>query len=807
MSAIIHKISEYSKKKIFRNILFVIYLIGSAILVIVCNVYIFHAWKNGILETETEAVQLAEVAEAGIPKSYISKLDDDFNYSGLTEYVEVRHILSSIAKLNNNVRFTYIYIEKEGEIYFVADSEPVWSEDYSPPGQEYIEAEEKTFLPFRTGKTVLTKPTKDRWGNWVSVLVPMKSLENGEVIAVFGVDFPAETWNETAIARTMQAGLVSLCILFIYSILSFAFVQNRQLYKEKGKLLESERSKSVFLANLPGMAYRCSYDRKWTMHYISAGCMELTGYPSKSLINNRNLSFNDLIMPQYQEYLWESWKVAIQDGSKLKEEYEIITASGEIKWVYEQGQAIYDENNNIEALEGLLIDITSQKEQEKKFRFISEHDTISGLHNRRYLEAILPLELESSRVEKHALVLVNIRRFNMINITYGYFYGEKLIKEMVELLLEICQKDHSLFHISIDRFAILIHDYQNQTEISDLCDTIIRRMQNLRSINNVQASLGIVELKDDKMNADYILKLASIAAEQASKNQTLDYCFFNQEMEERITYKELMKEELAHAAVNDDDKNLFLVYQPIVDLKTGKIYGFETLARFKSESLGWVSPADFIPIAEETGIIVSLGKRIMRQAFEFLKSLELQGYDHIMLSFNVSAIQLLQDDFIQILEGTISEADINPVNLNIELTESVFSNDYEEINRILAKIKERDIKVSIDDFGTGYSSLARERELIVNCIKIDKYFIDHILTSDAKEYITGDIISMAHKLGHYVVAEGVECEIQKQYLMEYNCDYLQGYLFSKPLSPEMALELLEIEEKGCHAYEKAEGET
>jgi PAS domain S-box-containing protein/diguanylate cyclase (GGDEF)-like protein len=568
------------------------------------------------------------------------------------------------------------------------------------------------------------------------------------------------------------------------------FVEDISKQKEIEKeLYKSERSKAVILENLPGMAYRCNYDREWTMRYVSRGCSDLTGYRPESLLQNRDLSYNQLIMPKYQEFVWTKWRTALSEGSKFKEEYEIITASGEIKWVFEQGQGVYNEINEIEELEGFIIDISQRKEQEMKFKYDSEHDKLTGLYNRRYFETSLYSEIHSNKLESKALLLVNIRNFNNINITYGYFYGEKLIVEMAKLLTDLCMENKQLFHISIDRFAIVMK-YQNHIEISDFCETIFHHIQNIQTINNVQVSIGIVDLQNCDISVDNILKFASIAAEEADKNQEMQYCFFNQEMEERIMHREKIKEELSIAAINDEDENFYMVYQPIIDLKTDKIYGFEALARFKSEKLGWVSPAEFIPIAEETGIIISLGKRIMRQAFHFLKTLELLGFDSILLSFNVSAIQLLREDFIDTLHELMTESGIHPRNLNIELTESVFLNDYNEINKILNHIKELNINISIDDFGTGYSSLAREGELDIDCLKIDKYFIDKLLTLNFDEALTGDIISMAHKLGHCVVAEGVEHERQKQYLIEHNCDYMQGYLFSKPISSELAIKLL-----------------
>lgn len=591
------------------------------------------------------------------------------------------------------------------------------------------------------------------------------------------------TWINMMVSRLKLEGSSD----FYHLCLATDINREKEIQQE---LYQSENSKSNFLENLPGMAYRCNYDREWTMRYVSRGCIELTGYQPESILDNQELSYNDLILPHYRDYLWDQWLQVLGDKSQLREEYQIRTASGEIKWVYEQGHPVYDGNENVEALEGIIIDITRQKEQELKLKYMNEHNSLSGLYNRRYFEAVMEEERRAYDAVNKALILVNIRKFNKINLTYGYYQGERLIQAMADMLKEICGEDYELFHISTDRFVILVRDYQEAADLSALCERILQGGQNIQVVSNFQISMGILELHDMTMSVESILKFASIAAENANKSQTLDYCFFNHEMEKSVQYKEIIKVELTELSNSDQGSNLFLMYQPIVDLRTNRIYGFEALARFHSDRLGDVSPNVFIPIAEEEGLIVSLGNKIIQQALRFLKQLEERGLIGITLSFNVSAVQLLREDFVEGLDGYIKEAGVNPHNLNIELTETVFSNDYEELNRILDQISDRGIKVSIDDFGTGYSSLARERELNINCLKIDKYFIDKLLSLDGKEAIVGDIISMAHKLGQEVVAEGVEYESQKQYLKEHHCDYMQGYLFSRPVSMEKAIELL-----------------
>ena len=262
-------------------------------------------------------------------------------------------------------------------------------------------------------------------------------------------------------------------------------------------------------------------------------------------------------------------------------------------------------------------------------------------------------------------------------------------------------------------------------------------------------------------------------------------------MEAKIIREEDIKREIAQIVDDENKQGIFLLYQPILDLKSNKIQAFEALARLKSEKFGLISPLEFIPIAEKTKLIIPLGQKIIMEALQFLQKLQMNGYATINISINVSAIELLQEDFVDNLLKIISEKQVTPERIGLELTESIFSSDYEEINNILGRLRKMGIHISIDDFGTGYSSLARESELSIDCLKIDKYFIDKLLEIQPEQAVIKEIISMAHKMGHSVIAEGVEYETQKQYLLANNCDKIQGYLIGKPSDEEEAVKLLE----------------
>lgn len=206
--------------------------------------------------------------------------------------------------------------------------------------------------------------------------------------------------------------------------------------------------------------------------------------------------------------------------------------------------------------------------------------------------------------------------------------------------------------------------------------------------------------------------------------------------------------------------------------------------------MGFVPPLEFIPLAEETKLIIPIGQKIIRQALQFLHQLKQLGYPTISISINVSAIQLLRSDFAEKLFAMVEQMQVSPKNIILELTESVFADNYKEVNRTIIQLRDAGIRVAIDDFGTGYSSLAREQELYVDFLKIDKYFIDKLMHTHPEKVITSDIISMAHRMGHRVIAEGVEDQKQLHYLKKWGCDKVQGYLIDKPLKEEAAIQLL-----------------
>ena len=568
----------------------------------------------------------------------------------------------------------------------------------------------------------------------------------------------------------------------------------------KQQLEESERSKYVLLTHLPGLAYRCNYDRDWTMQYVSEGCYDLTGYPPESLLYNRDLSFNELISPEYRELLWNEWKRILKERKPFKYEYEIITAAGEKKWVLEMGQGIYNDKGEVEALEGIVLDISDRKAVEDALTYNNEHDKWTGLYNREYLLQLLERDAKLKKKSKKALIGINLSMVQLLTATYGHQYSRNLIKKAAEALGRYCSSNRILFYPHENRFIFYLYDYEDKKELVDFSSAVAETLKSLFVAERIGGGIGIVEIEpdQDELDIDLLLRKLMIASERyvSMLGRDFELCFYDEELEAVVSRERDIIEALSAIAADDyTDNELFLLYQPILDLRTGSICGFEALARLRTKKLGIVSPLEFIPIAEKTKLILPIGEKVFAKALGFLKSLDELGYDGIFVSINISAIQLFSPDFTSSLFELISKVKVNPKNVSIEITESVIASDYDSINEIIKKLRSIGIRIAIDDFGTGHSSLAREKGLKADCMKIDRYFVDKLLYTDHNKAITSDIISIAHKLGQCTIAEGVEQEGQLQYLKKYNCDMVQGYLISEPLDEDKAILFLKDKDK------------
>lgn len=423
------------------------------------------------------------------------------------------------------------------------------------------------------------------------------------------------------------------------------------------------------------------------------------------------------------------------------------------------------------------------------------YDELTGLPNQTYLEDYLGELLAQGKNKNVALMMLGCNNFKVLNMTYGYRYGNDILKEMAKKLGDITGKNSKIFRFDGDRFAVVVGDYKDKNQLRELGEEVLNLFKHPISTaagsQFLSMELSIVENKNQENNTDKMIQDAALALSGINHNEQFAISFYEETMEDQLKRQDRIEKALRECIMNPDDEQFFLAYQPKLNLETNAVIGFEALARLHVEGAGSISPLEFISIAEERHLIYELGNLIFWKTGQFLMRLKENGYEDLIVSVNVSGIQLLRETFLTDFQNILKISDIRPQCLELEITESVLLSNYELVNKKLQQIKEKGIRISLDDFGTGFSSLSRLRDMNIDIVKIDKYFIDKIVEHGEDKLITADIISMAHKFGLQAVAEGVEERKQMDYLKKYHCDVVQGYYISKPLSQNEAILFLQ----------------
>lgn len=428
---------------------------------------------------------------------------------------------------------------------------------------------------------------------------------------------------------------------------------------------------------------------------------------------------------------------------------------------------------------------------EEKLSYLAYYDTLTGLPNKHSLYENAKFIFCEDK-GKTALLFIDIDNFKYVNDSLGHAFGDQLIIKVSERLVLLIEKKGSIYRLSGDEFIMILDGIRELSEAENFASKIIEGFNEefdiMGSILHISLSFGIVLYPEHAKDLEQLLKYADMAMYQAKENGRKSYAVYdyvmNQELTERVNIEKYL-----HDALGNNEFELY--YQPQLDLITRRITGLEALLRWKSPELGNVSPLKFIRVAEDTHDIIPLGTWVLKQACAFLNKLHREGFDDLTMSVNISVLQLLQSDFNDIVVNTLREFELDPQFLELEITETILMESFESIVIRLEQLREQKIRIALDDFGKGYSSLNYLKQLPIHTLKIDKSFIDDITDKDC-DTITGHIVTIGKSMGMCIVAEGVERQEQQEYLIQHECDKIQGYLFSKPVSEEEVLHRLEL---------------
>jgi diguanylate cyclase (GGDEF)-like protein/PAS domain S-box-containing protein len=425
-----------------------------------------------------------------------------------------------------------------------------------------------------------------------------------------------------------------------------------------------------------------------------------------------------------------------------------------------------------------VTDITVSREAEARSRYLAFHDPLTGLPNRALLKERIEEALRR-RTHGCALLYVDLDRFKEVNDTHGHLAGDELIQEFARRLSGIVRAADTVARLGGDEFAVLLSDTSRDPNADEVCRRALLAAGRPFELSGIQvrvgASVGVVLTGTEQIEEQELQRRADIALYQAKSEGRGCFRIFTQALDERINSRHILQADLGHALATGIGLEVF--YQPIIGIASGAVEGFEALARWQHPTRGMISPDEFIPIAETSGMIVELGEWVLTKS-----CLDALDWDPpLRLSVNVSPVQFASGDLARIVERVVQQSGIDPSRLELEITEGVLIQDPELALTILNRIRALGVKIVLDDFGVGYSSLSYFRQFPFDKVKIDRTFIADMLDSSQARAIVQAIISLGRGLNLEVVAEGVESHLQLAALTKQGCTHAQGYLFSRPM--------------------------
>lgn len=544
-------------------------------------------------------------------------------------------------------------------------------------------------------------------------------------------------------------------------------------------LRESEEKFRQLADNIPEIFW-ITDARQRRLHYLSPGFETLTGTCLKEVLR-RPRSWLKVVHPEDRERVRLARK-ALPSG-EYNVEYRIVLANGDVRWVHDQAFPVRDAGGDVYRIAGIGADVTHRKEAEEKLVYLAHYDGLTGLPNRvLFFDRLQQTVAQAARRGAPAAVMfLDLDRFKIVNDTLGHGVGDDLLRQVAQRLSACIRDGDTVARFSGDEFVLIVNDLHGPEDARNIGQKVLQAFVDPFRVASheifVSTSIGISMYPADSADEQALVKDADTAMYRAKESGRNNFQFYTREMNARAMYRLSLENSLRHALERDEFR---LHYQPKACLHTGEITGLEALLRWERPGHGLVSPADFVPLLEDTGLIVPVGEWVIGEACRQVRAWHDAGREPVAIAINISARQFAAPNLGAIIKHLLDEHQADPRYIELELTESLLMVNTEEAVRTLEYLKSLGLRLSIDDFGTGYSSLSYLKRFPIDALKIDRSFIDQITTDVDDATITRAVIGMAHNLGLKVVAEGVETQEQLSFLSDNGCDEAQGYFFAHP---------------------------
>jgi diguanylate cyclase (GGDEF)-like protein/PAS domain S-box-containing protein len=570
---------------------------------------------------------------------------------------------------------------------------------------------------------------------------------------------------------------------------------HNEAYRQQAEqaLRDSENRYRLVAENISDLV--CLYDLEGRYTYVSPSCKTLLGYDPEELLG---LTPYDFIHPDDQaQARQEIHDLAARGDIPRPFINRARTKTGEYIWVETLVKPILNEAGQVTQFQTTARDVTDRIRVENQLRHAALHDALTGLPNRSVLMERLAEVIERSQddaQEQSALLFLDLDQFKVINDSLGHLTGDQLLVWVANKLSQVVRTTDIVARISGDEFVILLENLDHPDQATYVAQRVLEDLKKPFLMEQreifITSSIGIVLDFSPYQTAEDLVRDADIAMYQAKASGRANYAVFDPHMRIKVVQRMNLSNDLRRAL---EYQELLLYYQPSVALEQLTIQGFEVLLRWQHPQLGMVSPDQFIPLAEETGLILPIGHWLLQTACQQLATWrhQLDAAQHLRLSINLSVKQLQAKDLLAQFEHTLAATGVPPEALTLEITESLLVQNFDMTHQTLSEVQTRGIHISIDDFGTGYSSLSYLHRLPVDALKIDRAFVSYMGQDAKNQTIAESIIALSNVLGLDAIAEGIETVEQLHWLQDHGCEYGQGYLFSKPVPASEVSRLLQ----------------